>query len=87
MIALNQMIKHKGRYYADYHGHGTGPPWGLWTTNVATSSDLRHWKKYEGNPLFPVEEDKSSGMIVHDGRQFHYYSVDERVILHWPAKE
>jgi predicted GH43/DUF377 family glycosyl hydrolase len=58
MIALNQIVKHKGRYYAYYHGSAkTGPNAKLWSTAIATSTDLIHWEKYAGNlqrPRGPV---------------------------------
>src|SRR5262249_14025056 len=41
LIALNQIIKHKGRYYAYYHGSARkGPNANKWCTCVATSTDL-----------------------------------------------
>ena len=54
LIALNQVVKHKGRYYAYYHGSAkTGPKAKLWSTCVATSTDLVRWEKYAKNPLLP----------------------------------
>lgn len=83
LIALNQIIKHKGRYYAYYHGSArTGPTAKLWSTNVATSTDLVHWEKYPDNPLQPVRENKSSGIVVHDGRAFRLYTMHPAVYLH-----
>jgi predicted GH43/DUF377 family glycosyl hydrolase len=87
LIALNQIIKHKGRYYAYYHGCAkTGPKAKLWSTCVATSTDLVHWEKYPNNPLLPVEENKSSGIVVHDGEKFRLYTMHPEVYLHVPAK-
>ena len=81
-VAVNQIIKRGDRYYIYYHGLGdTG---GNWTTNVATSTDLMHWKKYPGNPLLPVESNKSSGMLVHDGKQFRLYTMHPAVHVHFP---
>ena len=78
-IALNQIVKHKGIYYAYYHGSGdTGRP-RLWTTNVAATKDLIHWTKYKGNPLFPTKDNKSSGILVHDGKQFRLYTMHDKV--------
>lgn len=83
LIALNQIIKHKGRYYAYYHGSAkTGPNAKLWSTCIATSTDLMHWEKYPGNPLLPVEANKSSGIVVHDGKQFRLYTMHPEVQLH-----
>jgi hypothetical protein len=88
LIALNQIIKHRGRYYAYYHGSAkTGPKAKLWSTAVATSTDLIHWEKYAGNPLQPVEQNKSSGMIVHDGEKFRLYTMHPQVIAHVPAAD
>jgi predicted GH43/DUF377 family glycosyl hydrolase len=87
LIALNQIIKHKGRYYAYYHGSAkTGPKAKMWSTNVATSTDLIHWEKYSGNPLQPIEQNKSSGILVHDGEKFRLYTMHPAVYLHVPAK-
>lgn len=86
LIALNQVIKHKGRYYAYYHGCArTGPQANLWSTSVATSTDLLHWEKYPGNPLLPIAENKSSGILVHDGQQYRLYTMHPEVNLHLPT--
>jgi predicted GH43/DUF377 family glycosyl hydrolase len=85
LIALNQIIKYKGRYYAYYHGCAkTGPKAKLWSTAIATSTDLIHWEKYAGNPLQPVEQNKSSGIVVHDGEKFRLYTMHPEVYLHVP---
>ncbi|MCH8828523.1 MAG: hypothetical protein IID45_02995, partial [Planctomycetes bacterium] len=86
MIALNQIIKYKGRYYAYYHGSGTPTKPRFWTTNIAVSSDLRHWKKYPGNPLLPTKANKSSGIVIHDGKRFRLYTMHDEVHLHLPVK-
>jgi hypothetical protein len=86
-VALNQIVKHRGRYYAYYHG--AGPVRGgrrLWCTCVATSSDLVHWEKYPRNPLFPVEENKSSGILVHDGQRYLLYTMHPHVQRHVPQQ-
>ena len=83
-IAVNQVIKHDGRYFAYYHGAAT-PPAGeptFWSTAVAVSSDLIHWKKYAKNPLLPIEQNKSSGILVHDGKRFRLYTMHEKVQAH-----
>jgi hypothetical protein len=83
-IALNQVIKHGGSYYAYYHG-AAKPPAGeptFWSTAVAVSSDLIHWKKYGKNPLFPVDQNKSSGILVHDGKRFRLYTMHDKVQAH-----
>ncbi len=87
MIAMNQIVKHKGRYYAYYHGAAQRKSPAYWTTNVAVSKDLRHWKKYAGNPLLPVKANKSSGILVHDGKQYRLYTMHNEVHVHLPAGE
>ena len=69
MIALNQIIKYNGRYYASYHGSPGGPRPVSWSSNLATSRDLIHWQKYAGNPLRPLAENKSSNLLDQDGPQ------------------
>ncbi|OWK40818.1 TsaC protein (YrdC domain) required for threonylcarbamoyladenosine t(6)A37 modification in tRNA [Fimbriiglobus ruber] len=85
MIALNQVIKHGGRYYAYYHGCATtGPDARKWSVGVAVSDDFLHWEKYPGNPLLPVAENKSSGILVDTGEGFRLYTVHPAVYLHTP---
>lgn len=84
MIAMNQIIRHDGRYYAYYHGSGTPEKPRLWTTNVAVSTDLVHWKKYPGNPLLPERENKSSGIVVFDGARYRLYTMHDKVDVHLP---
>lgn len=86
MIALNQVIKHKGRYYALLHGSGDEHAPRLWSTTVAVSDDLIHWTKYPGNPLFPIAQNKSSGVWVHDGEGFRLYTMHGEVNLHLPRR-
>jgi predicted GH43/DUF377 family glycosyl hydrolase len=83
MIALNQIIRHDGRYYAYYHGSGTAQKPRLWTTNIAVSTDLIHWQKYSGNPLLPEGENKSSGIVIHDGKQWRLYTMHPEVNVHF----
>jgi sucrose-6-phosphate hydrolase SacC (GH32 family) len=85
LIALNQIVQHAGRYYAYYHGSGDAANPRRWTTNVATSTDLVRWEKYAGNPLLPLEANKSSGILVHDGQQFRLYTMHDEVHVHFPA--
>ena len=44
--------------------------------------DLLHWTKYGGNPLFPEAENKSSGILVHDGRKSRMYTMHSVVHVH-----
>ena len=65
MIALDQVLERDGRYYAYYHGcAATGPNTKKWSCALAASDDLRHWTKYPGNPLTPIEANRSSGALV-----------------------
>ena len=82
MIALNQIIQYQGRYYAYYHGSGPGSTPRQWSTNVAVSTDLRQWKKYPGNPI--LRDNKSSGILVRDRKQFRLYSMHDKVEVHLP---
>ncbi len=83
-IALNQIVKYKGYYYGYFHGSGNEKP-RLWSTNVAASKDLVHWTKYCHNPLLPIEENKSSGIVVDDGKQFRLYTMHDKVEVHFPG--
>src|SRR5436853_4693641 len=44
-VAMNQIIKYKGLYYGYYHASAF-KDWREWSTDVAVSKDLIHWKKY-----------------------------------------
>lgn len=79
MIALNQVLKVGGRYYAYYHGicPENGPD--RWNLNVAVSSDLVHWRKYAGNPI--IEPNHSSGFLVDDGSALRLYCMHPSVRL------
>jgi beta-1,2-mannobiose phosphorylase / 1,2-beta-oligomannan phosphorylase len=85
MIAMNQVVKYEGRYYAVLHGTGTPTKPRDWCTYMAVSDDLRKWQKCSGGPLLPVKQNKSSGQLVHDGRQFRLYTMHAKVDLHVPA--
>jgi sucrose-6-phosphate hydrolase SacC (GH32 family) len=78
MIAMNQVIKHNGRYYALYHALDAAKR--PWTTNLATSTDLVHWQKYSKNPL--VENNESSAIYVHDGERYRLYTMHDQVRLY-----
>jgi sucrose-6-phosphate hydrolase SacC (GH32 family) len=84
MIAMNQVLKHKGVYFAFYHGSGDPRSPRTWTTNVARSTDLVHWQKYDRNPI--VLGDKSSGILVSDGRQFRMYTMHNNVEVYFPPR-
>ncbi|MBI1346810.1 glycosylase [bacterium] len=86
MIALNQILKYQGRYYAVFHGAPNEPQPRLWSTGLATSADLVHWEKYRGNPLRPMIENKSSGQLVPMDKGFRLYTMHDRVEVHGPVK-
>jgi hypothetical protein len=88
LIALNQVIESGGRYYAYYHGCATtGPDARKWSTAVAVSDDLLRWEKYPGNPLRPVAENKSSGVVVRADGGWRLYTMHPAVYLHTAAPE
>jgi beta-1,2-mannobiose phosphorylase / 1,2-beta-oligomannan phosphorylase len=76
MIAVNQVIKYGGAYFAFYHGSGTAMP-RTWNTNVARSTDLVHWKKYSHNPI--VDDNKSSGIVLPIGQSFRLYTMHDQI--------
>ncbi|MFN8708254.1 MAG: glycosylase [Planctomyces sp.] len=84
MIAMNQVLQIDGRYYAVLHGTGTPQKPRQWCTFVASSDDLIHWKKYSGNPLLPIPDNRSSGQLVRDGAGFRLYTMHDRVDVHLP---
>ena len=92
MIALNQVIKYKGRYYAYYHGSGTPTKPRKWCCAIATSTDLVHWKKYTGNPITHPDENKSSGILLIDSPKdstplFRLYTMHNQVFHHRSPKK
>jgi hypothetical protein len=54
---------------------------------VAVSTDLIHWTKYAGNPLLPVTDNRSSGMVVPDGDRFRLYTMHDRVDVYFSVSE
>lgn len=83
-LAVNQLIEYEGRYYVYYHGTAY-EDWRLWSTHIAMSEDLIHWTKYPGNPL--LEDNKSSGILLHDGTGFRLYTMHEKVQVHFPTTD
>lgn len=81
-VALNQVIPYQGLYYAYYHGTAF-EDWSEWSTNVAVSKNLIDWEKYSLNPI--MKENKSSGILVHDGSQYRLYTMHPEVSVHFPA--
>lgn len=81
-VALNQIVPFGGRYYAYYHASDSKQKGRLWSSCVAMSTDLVHWKKYSNNPI--LRDNKSSPILVHDGQQFRLYTMHEKVQVHFP---
>jgi beta-1,2-mannobiose phosphorylase / 1,2-beta-oligomannan phosphorylase len=80
-VAMNQVIKYKGFYYGYYHASAF-KDWREWSTNVAVSKDLIHWKKYSGNPI--IGNNRSSGILVNDGKQYRLYTMHPEVNVYFP---
>ena len=84
-VAMNQIIKHEGKYYGVYHASDSDQPGRLWTTNLAVSDDLIHWRKHPKNPI--LGDNKSSGLLIHDGTQFRLYTMHDTVQVHFPTAD
>lgn len=82
MIAMNQVVKIDGFYYAVMHGTGTPAKPRDWCTYFAVSSDLKTWKKCTGGPVLPVKDNKSSGVLVKEENGFRLYTMHAKVDLH-----
>ena len=81
-VALNQVVRYGGRYYGIYHANAD-PRWrGPWTTCLAVSEDLVHWKKYPNNPV--IRSNDSSGVLVDDGSVLRLYTMHPAVKLWFP---
>jgi predicted GH43/DUF377 family glycosyl hydrolase len=80
-LAVNQIIKYQGWYYAYYHGTAF-EDWREWSTNVAASKDLVHWKKYGQNPI--MGHNTSSGILVPEAEFFRLYTMHDKVEIHLP---
>ncbi|MDZ4709219.1 MAG: hypothetical protein SH818_12545 [Saprospiraceae bacterium] len=83
-LAMNQVIKYNGNYYGYYHGTAF-EDWSEWSTNLAVSPDLIHWKKYPHNPV--LMENKSSGILVDNGSEWRLYSMHPEVCMHISSKK
>ncbi len=75
-IAVNQIFKRDGVYYALYHANAHRP-WKDWTTNIARSKDLVHWEKYPGNPI--VQNNCSSAILVETPQGDRLYTMHPSV--------
>jgi len=83
-VALNQVVKYRGKYYGYYHGNADSRHHAPWTTSAAMSTDLVHWKKYAKNPIIPT--DNSSAILVHDGPQYRLYTMHPDVRAWFPRR-
>jgi beta-1,2-mannobiose phosphorylase / 1,2-beta-oligomannan phosphorylase len=81
-VAMNQVIKRDGVYYAFYHANSQRP-WKDWTTNIARSRDLVHWEKYPGNPI--IADNCSSAILVSTPRGDRLYTMHPEVRVFVPA--
>lgn len=81
LIAVNQVVKHKGKFYAFYHGCKNDPEKTKrrWCPGVAESTDLIHWRKYADNPIVPREMNRSSGIVVPVDGGFRLYTMHPAV--------
>ena len=85
MLAMDQIVRHQGRYYAYYHGLIPGSKPAEWTSAVARSPDLIHWEKFEGNPI--VRGDNSSPQLLPEGRGFRLYTMHPDIRAYLPGKK
>lgn len=75
-VAVNQIIKRDGVYYAFYHAN-SDRPWKDWTTCIARSRDLVHWEKYAGNPI--IKNNCSSAILVPGPKGDRLYTMHPEV--------
>ena len=83
MLAMNQVQKVGDRYVAVLHGTSDEKKPRRWVPYLAESSDLRNWRKAT-SPLRPIEENRSSGMLLQDGDSWRFYTTHDRVDVYFP---
>ena len=83
MIAMNQVLKVDGKYIAVMHGTGTPQKPRQWCTYFAESDDLIHWTKSDRGSIRPIEENKSSGLLITDGDHWRLYTMHDKVDVHF----
>jgi len=83
-VALNQVVKRDGVYYAFYHANAHRP-WKDWSTCVARSRDLIHWEKYRGNPI--VQNNCSSAVLVTGPSGDRLYTMHPDVKVFVPQQD
>lgn len=79
MIAMNQVIKQNGTYYAVMHGTGTETKPRDWCTYIAASKDLRTWTKSDAGPILPIKDNRSSGVLVMEDNGYRLFTMHARV--------
>lgn len=79
-VAVNQVIKRDGVYYAFYHANAHRP-WKDWTTNVARSRDLIHWEKYPGNPIIAGNCSSATLVATPQGDRLYTMHPDVKVFI------
>jgi beta-xylosidase len=79
------LVEDKGTFYLFYNAKNAAPRRWVEQTGVAVSTDLKTWKRYEGNPIIPNggpgspdERFASDPCVVVDGKTwvFYYYGLD-----------
>jgi len=81
-VAANQVVKYQDKYYMYYHATSRmdwqNPASPVeWSSNIAVSDDLIHWRKYPHNPI--VKGDHSSPILVFDGEKPSLYTMHSEV--------
>ena len=80
------LVSHRGTYYLFYNAKNAEKHWRE-QTGLATSTDLKHWKRYEGNPVIangppgsPDERFASDPCVLlyRDTWAAYYYGLDAR---------
>lgn len=81
------LLEHNGTFYLHYNAKTAGQRGWREQTGVATSTDLKQWKRYEANPIIPNGPEgswddrfASDPCVVLDGKTwvFFYYSLDSK---------
>ena len=83
-VAMDQVFKLDGTYFAYYHANAHNPWKKDWTTNLARSKDLVHWEKFPGNPL--VGNDSSSSQLLRVGGRNRLYTMHPEVRVFEPGR-
>jgi len=80
-LAMDQIIKYKGKYFGYYHATEF-KDWHEWTSCIAMSEDLLHWTKFYNNPI--MRENKSSPIMVPDGDTYILFTMHPDVCVFYP---